>query len=86
MRDLMHVVVRPKFLYAGGFTSEITPARRNSKYGVAWARSGGGWAICVWRFWACKMPRTDAMSKALELEATVRKLTKTQNELFEHIH
>jgi len=86
MRDLMKVVIRPRFLYAAGITNEITPARKASKYGVAWARSGGGWAFSVWRFWAVKLPRTDAMSKAMELEATVRKLTKTQNELFEHMN
>ena len=86
MRALMKVWTRPRYIYAVGITSEITPARKASKHGVAWTRTSGGWALSVWRFWAVKLPRNDAMAKAMELEAEARQIRRDQDELFEHMN
>ena len=99
MRDLMKVWERPKFIYAIGLTSEITPARADSRFGVAFARDMGGWAVSIWGFWAVKLPRTQRMEDQLKASAEMRagkggelavmltdKLDDDPDGLFEHMN
>lgn len=60
MKPYHRVIATKKNVYAFGLAfgnkANRPQARTDSRYGIAWTKTAGGWGLNLWAFWAVKIP------------------------------